>query len=356
MKINCKGLSNLKAITYALAFHCPALVEVDLSQLTSLETVRLLFRQCGALMKIDCKGLSNLKNITGPLAFRCPALVEVDLSQLTSFVIVGSLFRGCNALMKINCKGLTAFRGPGAPKRSLTPFLYFSGEQRATVVTAHSTFKVTDVAKFLGEEWKKLDSETKDRYVHECRVDAKRYDLEWAAYMEGEEYQALVRRLHQEQLMKVADDAVPSSSAAGKQKGATQGTKPVGGKKAPQAEKGFAAAASRQAAHSPFEGEDGHQFLEASLAVEAAFNSEWKKNKKGDWVCLWDSDADADDSMGQSGGKGTTTNGKAAASVASRKRKRFKSADEAEGEASTTTCGVAKDAKKRKANLSPAKK
>merc|ERR1711935_961783 len=48
-------------------------------------------------------------------------------------------------------------KDPEAPKRNLSSYLYFTMAKRETVVKAHPEASITEITKFLGEEWNKLE-------------------------------------------------------------------------------------------------------------------------------------------------------------------------------------------------------
>eukprot|EP00295_Goniomonas_pacifica_P017539 CAMPEP_0175845368 /NCGR_PEP_ID=MMETSP0107_2-20121207/22179_1 /TAXON_ID=195067 ORGANISM="Goniomonas pacifica, Strain CCMP1869" /NCGR_SAMPLE_ID=MMETSP0107_2 /ASSEMBLY_ACC=CAM_ASM_000203 /LENGTH=118 /DNA_ID=CAMNT_0017159905 /DNA_START=25 /DNA_END=381 /DNA_ORIENTATION=- len=59
----------------------------------------------------------------------------------------------------------TGKKKDGAKKRPLSSFLLYSQEHRGAVVKKHPDFKVGEVAKVLGEMWKKASAAEKKKYV-----------------------------------------------------------------------------------------------------------------------------------------------------------------------------------------------
>ncbi|GJN05584.1 hypothetical protein PR202_ga23226 [Eleusine coracana subsp. coracana] len=86
-------------------------------------------------------------------------------------------------------------KDPNAPKRAMTPFMYFSMDQRAVssfdpqssahaqnMKNSNPDLATTEIAKKLGEMWQKMSSEEKQPYVQQSQVDKKRYEKETAVY------------------------------------------------------------------------------------------------------------------------------------------------------------------------------
>ena len=55
----------------------------------------------------------------------------------------------------------------GAPKRAMSPFLFFSNEKRAQIQTEYPNMKITEVSAKLGEIWRDMTDEEKAPYVEE---------------------------------------------------------------------------------------------------------------------------------------------------------------------------------------------
>jgi len=73
-------------------------------------------------------------------------------------------------------------KDPNAPKRGMTAFFFFAQDQRPTVVKAHPTWKVSEVASELGRQWKALPEAKKKSYEAKAQVDKARYEREMKAY------------------------------------------------------------------------------------------------------------------------------------------------------------------------------
>ncbi|XP_006643849.1 FACT complex subunit SSRP1-A [Oryza brachyantha] len=73
-------------------------------------------------------------------------------------------------------------KDPNAPKRAMTPFMYFSMAERATMKNNNPDLPTTEIAKKLGEMWQKMTAEEKQPYIQQSQVDKKRYEKESAVY------------------------------------------------------------------------------------------------------------------------------------------------------------------------------
>ena len=78
--------------------------------------------------------------------------------------------------VKKTAKGKVAkkVKDPNAPKRALSAYMFFAKDQRANILKKNPTFGVTDVAKELGVQWKKLCD--KSKYEAEAAKDQVRYE------------------------------------------------------------------------------------------------------------------------------------------------------------------------------------
>ena len=63
----------------------------------------------------------------------------------------------------------------GAPKRAMSPFLFFSNEKRGLVQSENPDMKITEVSAKLGEMWRLMSDEEKKPYVERSRIDRDRY-------------------------------------------------------------------------------------------------------------------------------------------------------------------------------------
>jgi structure-specific recognition protein 1 len=73
-------------------------------------------------------------------------------------------------------------KDPNAPKRAMTPFMYFSMAERGNMKNSNPDLPTTEIAKKLGEMWQKMSSEEKQPYIQQAQVDKKRYEKESAVY------------------------------------------------------------------------------------------------------------------------------------------------------------------------------
>jgi len=74
-------------------------------------------------------------------------------------------------------------KDPNAPKRALSAFFMFCGEERPKVRAANPSYTVGDVAKELGARWGNVGDKTK--YEAMAEKDKDRYAKEMAAYKGG---------------------------------------------------------------------------------------------------------------------------------------------------------------------------
>lgn len=74
-------------------------------------------------------------------------------------------------------------KDPNAPKRALSAFFMFCGEERPKVRAANPSYTVGDVAKELGTRWGVVTDKTK--YEGMAEEDKKRYEKDMIAYKSG---------------------------------------------------------------------------------------------------------------------------------------------------------------------------
>ena len=84
--------------------------------------------------------------------------------------------------VKKTAKGKVAkkVKDPNAPKRALSAYMFFAKDQRGNILKKHPNFSVTDVAKELGVQWKKLGD--KSKYEAEAAKDKARYEAAMKKY------------------------------------------------------------------------------------------------------------------------------------------------------------------------------
>lgn len=73
-------------------------------------------------------------------------------------------------------------KDPNAPKRPLTAYFLFANDKRAGVKAENPTFKVTDVAKAIGELWKEASEADKAKYQKKADEEKKKYEAAVAKY------------------------------------------------------------------------------------------------------------------------------------------------------------------------------
>ncbi|KAL6608323.1 hypothetical protein ACP70R_041386 [Stipagrostis hirtigluma subsp. patula] len=76
-------------------------------------------------------------------------------------------------------------KDPNAPKRAITPFMYFSMAERANIRSSNPELVTTEIAKKLGERWQKMTAEERQPYMEQSKADKQRYAEESAAYRGG---------------------------------------------------------------------------------------------------------------------------------------------------------------------------
>jgi len=72
-----------------------------------------------------------------------------------------------------------------APKRPLSAFFSFSQTKRQGIQQSHPEWKVGDVAKELGRQWKDMDANDKKEYEEMSNRDKARYEAEMRDYKAG---------------------------------------------------------------------------------------------------------------------------------------------------------------------------
>ena len=75
-----------------------------------------------------------------------------------------------------------AKKDPNAPKRPLSSYMIFAGENRAKFVEENPGASIGDVGKALGAKWKEMSAEDKARYEEKAREAKAEYEKAMAAY------------------------------------------------------------------------------------------------------------------------------------------------------------------------------
>ncbi|XP_026424225.1 FACT complex subunit SSRP1-like [Papaver somniferum] len=73
-------------------------------------------------------------------------------------------------------------RDPNAPKKATSSFMFFSNAERENIKKSNPGISFTDIARTLGEHWKKMTAEEKEPYEAMAAADRERYQKAMAAY------------------------------------------------------------------------------------------------------------------------------------------------------------------------------
>jgi hypothetical protein len=74
-------------------------------------------------------------------------------------------------------------KNPDAPKRAMTPFLYFSNEMIFKIKAENPEMSFGDLGKNLGELFRGLSAEAKEKYETLARKDEERYKTAMSDYI-----------------------------------------------------------------------------------------------------------------------------------------------------------------------------
>ncbi|KAK8803596.1 hypothetical protein WA158_001290 [Blastocystis sp. Blastoise] len=75
-----------------------------------------------------------------------------------------------------NKKNRKNSKHPDAPKRAMSPFLFFSKERRPQLKEQHADMKITEISTILGRMWRDLTDEEKLPYLESSKEDRTRYN------------------------------------------------------------------------------------------------------------------------------------------------------------------------------------
>ena len=73
-------------------------------------------------------------------------------------------------------KGKKRAKDPNAPKKPLSGFFWFCGEERKRIKEQNPGFSVGDVAKECGKLWREVNATTKAKFQEMARLDKARYE------------------------------------------------------------------------------------------------------------------------------------------------------------------------------------
>ena len=76
-------------------------------------------------------------------------------------------------------------KDPNAPKAPLTSYFLFTAEERPKIKAEDPSLSFGEIAKLIGQRWKEVDPEDKKRYEKIAEEGKKKYDIDMAAYKEG---------------------------------------------------------------------------------------------------------------------------------------------------------------------------
>lgn len=68
------------------------------------------------------------------------------------------------------------------PKRAMTSYFFFAAEARSRIAAARPELSMTEQAKEMGAEWKRMADSEKQAYVEMAKKDQERYESEKAEY------------------------------------------------------------------------------------------------------------------------------------------------------------------------------
>lgn len=73
-------------------------------------------------------------------------------------------------------------RDPNAPKRATSAFMLYSSAMRPIIKKDKPDTKFGEMGKLIGEKWREISSEEKEKYEAQVKNDKERYTREMAAY------------------------------------------------------------------------------------------------------------------------------------------------------------------------------
>ena len=69
-----------------------------------------------------------------------------------------------------------------APKRAMSPFLFFSNEKRQEMQQSNPDMRMTEITSKLGEMWREMSDEAKQPYIEKSKEARERYHKEQEVY------------------------------------------------------------------------------------------------------------------------------------------------------------------------------
>ncbi|EGC33409.1 hypothetical protein DICPUDRAFT_13388, partial [Dictyostelium purpureum] len=71
-----------------------------------------------------------------------------------------------------------------APRRYLSPFIYFSKEYRSTIKAQNPSSTFGEIGSLLGQKWSQIGADEKKKYENMAAEDKKRWEIEKKQYEE----------------------------------------------------------------------------------------------------------------------------------------------------------------------------
>lgn len=97
-------------------------------------------------------------------------------------------------------KGLNRPKDPNAPKKPLTAYFLFAGENRESVQSQNASAGLGEITKKLGEMWRSLPDEEKAQWEDKAKVDMEAYNKEFALYKKTSDHENFVKSLQEYQI------------------------------------------------------------------------------------------------------------------------------------------------------------
>jgi len=87
-------------------------------------------------------------------------------------------------------RGSKKAKDPNMPKRNKSAYFFFCDEKRPEMKAKYPDYKVTELAKKLGEAWKALDEDDKKEYNESAKKDKERYEKQKKEYLGKKEHES----------------------------------------------------------------------------------------------------------------------------------------------------------------------
>ena len=83
-------------------------------------------------------------------------------------------------------------KSPGAPKQPLSGYVHFLNDRREIVRKENPDISFADISKKLAIEWGQVSAKIKQEYVEKAEADKERYNKEFSAYQQTQEYKDFI--------------------------------------------------------------------------------------------------------------------------------------------------------------------